>query len=94
MTQARGYAAPAPQTEEEEGKIPVTGAQKRKAVNLQGHFVPASTQAKYRRLLAKAVFENCAGVALSFVETPAMRAFTEVTGAFSCHVTLVCCEAG
>ncbi len=43
MTQARGYAAPAPQTEEEEGKIPVTGAQKRKAVNLQGHFVPAST---------------------------------------------------
>ena len=72
----------------------MTGAHKRKAVNLQGHFVPASMQAKYRRLLAKAVFENCAGVALSFVETPAMRAFTQVTGAFSYHITLDCCEAG
>lgn len=81
--QARGYAAPLPPTEEETGKRPVTGATKRKAMNLQDRFVPAQARFKYRKLLARAVFENCAGVALSFVETPAMRAFTEVTAALS-----------
>jgi hypothetical protein len=71
--------------------MPVTGATKRKAVNLEGHIVPAQTQARYKRLLARAIFENCAGVALSFVETPAMKAFTQVTGAstMSCYIRLL-----
>jgi len=60
--QARGYAAPAPPAEDEDGKLPVTGATKRKAINLEGRFVPASLQGKYRRLLVRAVFEDCAGV--------------------------------
>ena len=90
----KGYAAPALPTEEEKGKRTVTGASKRKAGNLQGHFLPAPMRAKDRRLLAKAVCENCAGVALSFVETPAMWACTEVTGASFCRATLDSCRAG
>jgi hypothetical protein len=87
MVQARGYCAPpSPTDTPNEGKVgtmPVMGGVKRKAVNLEGHFVPVSLQKRYKRLLARAVFENCSGVALSFLETPAMKAFTQVTAIFS-----------